>query len=889
MRLLRFLLRWLPSDFRREYGSDLLETAGDRWREASPSLGGFGRCRFWLREWLAVVRISIGLRWRRETGERGHRQKRRREAWMDGMWKDVQHAARSLIARPGFTLVAVATLGLGLGATTAMFSAVNSVLLRALPYRNADDILVLQQTDARDGASRGGVSAANMRDVARAARTLSHVSVATTYGFRLLEEGRAQSVRGWEVSQGFFEAIGGQAGLGRTFLPEEFAPGGERVVVLSHGTWKSRFGGDAGIVGRNLILDGVARTVIGVLPPDFKYPSASEVWVPRPPDPKDDEFRAGFRMQGVARLAPGTSAAQAQAELDRIAASLAKVYPTSNSNTGFRLIPLRQHLFGDVRSPLMLLLGAVGLVLLIAAANVAGLQLARGAVRSREYALRGALGASSRRILRLVSAESLLLAGVGGLLGIGLAYLGVELIRTLGPDHLPRIDELRIDGTVLSFALFAAVGSSLLAGIVPALRASRMGVRSPLSEGSRGNTRGPGTGRLRDHLVVAEIALALVLTIGAGLLIQSFDRLLDHELGFEPANRLAVQVFAYDAKDQPDLDFIQRGSEAIAAVPGVEAVGITTALPLADNQSVWSMGGEVRFTIADRVAPIAGSEPVARLSAIDGAYAGAMGIALKAGRGFTTADHPRSVPVVMVNEAFVRRHFSDRNPVGRRVTLLRRGAPESREIVGVLADVRPQGFESEPGPEAYVPLGQSLTTGGVTFVVKTAIDPASLARTIQEALWTTDPNQAIWASRPMTDLMWDWIRQRRFNTALILVFAALALSLAAIGVYGLVSFSVEQRVNELGIRRALGGQTQDILRMILRSALRLALAGAGLGLLGSVALTRLLQKMLVGIDPFDPLTFATLSVFVIAVALLAAFVPALRASRIDPMVALRTE
>lgn len=790
--------------------------------------------------------------------------------------------------RPGFTLVAVLTLGLGVGATTAMFSAVNSVLLRALPYRNADNILVLKQTDTRDGSSRVGVSAANMRDVGETARTLSHVAVANAYGFKLLKDAKARSVRGWVVSKGFFEVMGVQAQLGRTFVPEEFIKGGERVVLLSHGTWQSRFGGDADIVGRSLILDGAAHTVVGVLPPDFKYPSASEIWAPRTPQPWDDDTRAGAQMQGVARLAPGTTAAQTQAELNQIASNLAAVYPRSNRNTGFRAIPLRRHLFGDVQSPLMLLLGAVGVVLLIAAANVAGLQLARGAGKSREYAVRGALGASSRRILRMVSVESLLLASAGGAMGIGLAHLGVDLIQMLGPDHLPRIDELRIDGTVLSFALVATLGSALMAGLAPALRASRMGVPAALSGGSRGTTRGPGTSRLRDRLVIAEIALALVLTIGAGLLIQSLGRLLDNELGFDPENRLAVQVFAYDVNDQPNLNFVQRSLEAIAEMPGVKAVGITTALPLADNQSIWSMGGEARFTIDETAATIPGGEHVARLSTIDGAYASAMGITLNAGRTFTTQDHARSVPVALVNEAFVRRHFPDRDPVGRRITL-RRGASSSREIVGVLADVRPRGFESEPVPEIYVPLLQSLPTGGVTFVLKTTADLANLTAAVQEAIWKVDPNQAIWASRSMTDLVGDWIRQRQFNTVLLMVFAALALSLAAIGVYGLVSFSVEQRVNEVGIRRALGGQTPDILGMVLRRALTLALAGAGLGLIGSMALTRLLQGMLFDIDPFDPLTFAAISVLVIAVAMLAALVPALRATRIDPMVALKIE
>ncbi len=879
MKVLRILLWLLPGEFRRDYGSELLETAYDQWRESGPSLSRVGRIRFWLRQWFAAVRINVSLRSRRRILGGADNRVPRREDGMYGVWTDVRHAARSLIARPGFTLVAMLTLALGVGATTAMFSAVNSILFRALPYEDADNIVILKQTDS-DGSLEEGVSASNLRDVAATARTLSQASVAEAHGLRLVEDGRAISLRGWLVSEGFFEAIGGKAQLGRAFLPEEFFEGREKVVLLSHRTWQTRFGGDPEIVGRDLLLDGAAHTVIGVLAPNFKYPNASEVWGPRPVRSWDDEVRGRAQLEGVARLAPGITAAQAQAELDRIAEDLAEIYPDENANMGLRAIPLRQHLFGDVESPLFLLLGAVGLVLLIAAANVAGLQLTRAAGRSREYALRGALGASSWRILRLVTAESLLLAFAGGLMGIGLAYVGVDIIRALGPNHLPRVDELRIDGPVLAFALMAAVGSALIASIAPALRASRSDLHVALTDSSRGSTRGPRASRLRDRLVVAEIALALVLTIGAGLLVRSFDRLMDNELGFDPGSRLAVQVWAYDDNHQSQLDFFQRAVEEIGAVPGVEAVGLTTDLPLADDQSILSRGRTVPFTIDDRAVLIQGDQPLTGLAAVDGAYARAMGISLSAGRNFSTQDHSESPPVAMVNEAFVRRHFPDQDPVGQRITLQWR-AELSREIVGVLADVRRQGFESESQPEVYVALSQE-PSNGLTFIVKTATDPATLTTTVQEAMWTADPRQATWAIRPMTDLLQDWIRQRRFNMALLVAFAALALSLAVVGVYGLMSFSVEQRVHELGIRRALGGQTQDILGMVLRRGLTLALAGAALGLVGSAALTRLLQGMLFDIDPFDPLTFVALSVFVVTVAMLAAYLPAKRATRVEP-------
>jgi putative ABC transport system permease protein len=883
VKLLRILSSFLPAEFRHEYGGELLDTALERWREVESSLGPVGRARFWAREWVALLRLAADLRWGTVAGVAVAADG---EAEMDGVWRDVRHAARSLLARPGFTLVAVLTLGLGVGATTAMFSAVNSVLLRALPYRGVDEVFVVKQTNTRDGSTRQGVSAANMRDVAAATRTLSHASASHAYGFTLLEKGTAHSVRGWLVSQGFFEAIGGQARLGRTFAPEEFLAGREKAVVLGHASWQTRFGGDPHIVGRSLVLDGAVHTVVGVLPPDFKYPGASEVWAPRPPKPWDEGVRAGAGLQGVVRLAPGATAAQAQAELDQIAERLAEVYPRTNTATGFRLVPLRQQLFGEVRTPLMLLLGAVALVLLIAAANVAGLQLARGAGRLREYAVRGALGASSLRILRLVLVESLLLAGAGGLLGVALAALGVRLILLLGPDHLPRIDELRIDGTVLAFALMAAGASALMAGIIPALRASSVNPQAALNEKARGSTRGPRGRALGDRLVVVEIALALVLTIGAGLLIQSFDRLMDNELGFDPRGRLAVQVFAYDEQDRPNLAFVRRGMDAIRAIPGVQAVGVTTVLPLADNQLFAAAGGATRFTIDGR-AVAEGEEPAGWSIALDGDYAPSMGIAVRSGRTFGAYDHAQAPAVAMVNEAFVRRHFPNQDPLGARITITREGAAP-REIVGVLADVRAQGFESEPRPEMYVPLPQA-PAGGVTFVIRSATDTPPLTSAVHAALWSANANQAIWASSPMTDLLWDWTRQRQFNTSLLVAFAALALSLAAIGVYGLMSFSVEQRINELGIRRALGGQTGHILWMVLKRALTLALAGVGFGLIGSLALTRALQGMLFDIGRFDALTFVTLSALVIGVALFAALWPALRATRVHPLIAMRTD
>ncbi len=809
-------------------------------------------------------------------------------ARLQGLTQDIRFAARTLRRARGFTVVGILTLGVGIGAATAMFSAVHAVLLRGLPYRDAGEVVVLRQTDARDGTLAAGVSASNLDDLTGTVRTLASVGGADgPHGLRLVQDGRAISIRGWLVSEGFFETIGGRAHLGRLFLSEEFISGRDRVVILSHSTWQSRFSGDPAIVGRELVLDGATHKVVGVMQPDFKYPSVSEFWSPRPSNPADQALRARPIMDAVGRLVPGGSVAATQGELDRVALALAEKHPVANANLGLRVIRLREYLLGDVESPLMLLLGAVGLVLLIAAANVAGLELARGTARAREYALRVALGASSGRMLRLGIVESVLVGGAGAVLGIGLAYLGVYFIGILGPDHLARFHELRIDKTVLAFAVLAAVVSALAAGIIPALRAAKVAPQAALADGSRGSTVGPRASRLRDWLVGAEIAFALVLTIGAGLLVRSFYRLLDNELGFDPQHRLVAQVWAYDDEHQDRLDFFQRGKDEIAMLPGVTAVGLTTNPPLADDQSVMSRGLTVPFTIDGDPVPNPGEEPVAVLAGIDDSYPESMGIGIVAGRGFSIQDHALAPPVVMVNEAFARRHFTGRKVIGRRLTLNWRTS-ESRTIVGVLADVRPRGFESEPRPEVYVALSQE-SFNGLTFVMKTIANAASMTGAVQDALWEVDPSQATWAVRPMTELLWDWVRQRRFNTALLVAFAAIALCLAMIGISGLMAYSVEQRLGELGIRRALGGDTGDILWAVLRRGIAIAVAGVGLGLAGSFAVTRLLRGMLFAIDPFDPLTFAILSVFVVGVALFAAYLPARRAAHVDAMVALRLE
>ncbi|UCG84850.1 MAG: ABC transporter permease [Gemmatimonadota bacterium] len=899
MLLLRILVRTLPAEFRREFGHELLETIRNRWKDLRGGLRPVGKVLFWIRQGWAVVRESVELRkgagLRRAGAERGGWRganratngKRKSGALLEGLWSDVKQSARALAARPGFTVVAVLILSLGIGATTAMFSAVNSVLLRPLPYRDSENVVALYQFDSATGELFSGVSAANIRDLQEASELLSAAGVADPIGHDLVEDGRAVSLKSWAVSEGFLEAIGATPIVGRVFSPDEYQEGAERVVMMSHATWQSRFGADPDIVGNTIVLDNAPHTLVGVLPSEFKFPSAAELWSPRAPKPWDPPSRGAAYMGGAGRLAAGVTLTQAQAEVDRISAGLAEQYPRTNTDVSIRLVPLREHLFGDVKSPLFVLFGAVTLVLLIAAANVAGLQLARGAGRTREYSLRRALGASSGRLLRLVSVDSLLIAGTGCVLGVGLAFGGVELIRMMSPSHLPRIDELAMDRYVLVVAVLAAVLSAVVSGIVPALSASRTDLRVALTDGARGATQGGRTNRLRSQLVVGEIALALVLCIGAGLLIRSYDQLLANELGFDPEGLLAVQVFGYGDDGQPATDFFQTSQEEILSIPGVEAVALTTDLPTANDQSINSIEITVPFTIDDRAVPLPGQEPQVSVASISDHYPEVMGLRVIRGRSFSILDNSESAPVVMINEALARRHFPDQDAIGQRLTI-RYGRPVSWEIVGVLEDVRPRGYESEPRIEAYFPLAQ-FPSGSITFVVKAGVEPAQLTLPVQEAIWTVDPGQSVWASRTVEDLLWDWMKQRSFNSVLLVAFALLSLSLAAIGVYGLMSFTVEQRVSEFGIRRAMGAESGHIFKAVLRQGAVLASFGVALGLAGSVAFSAFLRGLLFGIGPFDPVTFVVLSAVVIASTLLAAFVPAHRATKVHPAVALRVE
>jgi putative ABC transport system permease protein len=871
----------MPRDFRREYEDEVCRVAEEQWRERADRMGWLGGTRFWAKQSWALVRAAADLGRPRPAATGG--------ATMDGFIQDLRLAARGLARRPGFTALTMTTLALGIGATTAIFSAVRAVLLRPLPYRDAEEIVVLSKGDVSSGVGGSGVSAANIRDFREAATLFDHVAVAQPWSLDLQVEGRAESLPTWTVSRGFFDAIGARPLLGRTFTDVDYDEGAPSIVVLSHRAWSVRFGSDPGVLGRPIQLDGQALTVVGVLPPDFRFPDAAELWIPRVPQSWDEQSRSADYMTGVARLSDGVSREQAQAEASRIAASLREAHPRLNADLDFRVVPLREHLFGDVRAPLLVIMAAVGFVLLIACANVAGLMLSRGAQRGRDYALRAALGAGSGRLISHVSAESLVLASGGCVLGVALTYGGVRMISALGPDHLPRIDELAVDGAVLVFALLVGGVSALLSGLAPSLRFSRPDLRAALGDGARGGTGGRAQTRGRSRLVVVQVAAAVVLLFGAGLLLRSFAVLLDRELGFDPTDRVAVQVFAYGyPTPEARQVFVEQVVAKLEALPGVTGVALTTNLPGANDGTIANIEVNVPFTIEGRTPPPPGQEPIAALSQVSRGYFDFMDIEVVTGREFDGSDNASGRPVMIVNETLARRHFGASDPLGEHALVQGTGAPVPREIVGVVRDVRPLGHASDPRPEVYLPLAQ-VGSGSLTFVVRAASNGAALTTPAMEAVWSVNPAQSVGGAASLEAILSEWLKERRFNLFLLTCFSVVALALAGIGLYGLISFSVERRVGELGIRRALGGRSGDLLRMVMGEGARLAGAGLALGFAAAWYLSRFMRGMLFEVEPTDPLTFALLGVLVFVIAALATLLPALRAVRVDPVEALRRE
>ena len=812
---------------------------------------------------------------------------------METILNDARYAVRTLLQRPGFALVAVAALALGIGANTAIFSVVNTVLLRPLPFEHPERLVTLSTELRRapqDG--RGSFSVPDLLDVQARASTLEYVATYQRSGTVLTEGGEPERIIGAAVNADYFPLFGVKPALGRVFTREEDRPGAESVIVLSHGLWQRRFGGDPTIIGRQITL-GAKTTVIGVMPQGFEFPirdDSQDYWEPIFSAPfmtkAEREVRGSRSLSVVARLKPGASIEQARAELDALSRQIERQSPESNTDVVFNAVSLHEEMTRDYRPALLVLLGAVALVLLIACANVANLLLARATARQKEIAIRTALGASRGRIVRQLLTESLLLSLVGGGAGLLLAAWGLDVLVAAGPADVPRLRDVHLDGQVLGFTLGVSALTSVLFGLVPALQASRPDPGDSLKEGGRGSTEG-GRGRMRGALIVAEVALSLMLLVGAGLLIRSFVRLLGTDAGFDAERVLALDIplsrSKYPQPEQQAAVFRQL-VERMRAVPGVREAGVVSNLPLSN------LDYELSFEIEGRPPSRPGEEPSADYTVAGADYFGAMKMRLLRGRLFDDRDTPEAPPAMLVSDAFARRFFPGEDPLGKRIRIDgEEGKHPPREIVGVVGDVRRGGLDVDAEPEFYVSYLQSPERR-LNLVLSTETpDAASLTQAARAAVREFDPNQLIWRTQTMDELLGKSLAPRRFNMMLLATFAGVALVLAGVGLYGVMSYTVTRRTHEIGIRMALGAQRGDVLRLVVSQGLALTLVGVALGLACALALSRVLTSLLFGISATDPLTYAVVALLLVAVALVACLVPARRATKVDPMVALRYE
>ena len=812
---------------------------------------------------------------------------------MTTLMQDLQYGVRMLLKSPGFTVIAVLTLSLGIGANTAIFSVVNAVLLRDLPFPDSDRIVTLWENNTIDGLERDDVSPANFLDWRDRQKSFEQLAFVNPYSLDYVGDGEPVTFRASLVSDGFFQILNATPLHGRIFAPDEYQAGNNKVVILSHGLWQQRFGSDVGVIGKKLTLDDEPMTVIGVMRSDFRlhlFDMDEEMWGPQVISEDLKSQRKATYLKVIGRLRPDVTIEQARAEMSGIATNLAAEYPSTNSGIGVTAVTLPDHVKGKWRLALLILLGAVGFVLLIACTNVANLLLARGADRERELAIRAAMGAGRGRLLRQLLTESLLIAVLGCAVGIILANWCVHLIVAFNPGDIPRIEEVQIDSVTLAFVTATGFLTALLFGIAPALKFSRPNLQRTLKES--GHTLSPSATRhlLRGGLVVTEIALAVVLLIGAGLLVRSFVRLINVDPGFSVDRVASLQIFIWGRYTTPDQRrvYVEETLGRIQAMPDVEAAGVTTALPILDSSATTS----VPLVIEGRPPRPSGEEPIAQQTIATSGYFPAIGVRLVRGRLFNQFDTSASLKVAIINETMAKRYWPDEDPIGKRISL-RRGSrgepgPISLEIAGVVTDLRQDGLDKTPRTEFFRPHSQS-PSGSLIYVVRTRSDAAALIPALRESLWKTSPDQPFYSVTTMERLVSDSLKARRFNLALLGAFAGLALLLALTGVYGVMSFVTRQRTHEIGVRVALGARTLDIARLVLGHGFKLAMIGTLVGAIAAFALTRLMTALLFGVTASDPATFAAVIVLLPAIALLACYLPARRAMKIDPLLALRYE
>jgi len=811
---------------------------------------------------------------------------------MEGLLKDIRYGVRSLLKHPGFTAIVVVTLALGIGASSAIFSVVNTVLLRPLPYRQANRLVAIQELTA-DG-KRVQVTPANFLDWRAQNTVFEQIAAILTRPANLALADTAERVDFAMTSANFFSVFGVEPQQGRLFIPADEQAGHAPVVVISHGLWQRRFGGDASLVGKPITLDGATYTVVGIAPAGFQYPDKTDVWVPpfrlapvmnERMDPT--QVRGYGMLAAVALLKPGVGLPQATSEMETITTRLRQQYPDTNNRRFNRVVSLHTHLVGETGPMLLLLFGAVGFVLLIACANVANLLLASAAARQKELAIRTALGASRLRLIRQLLTESVILALIGGALGFLLALWGVALMTRLLPQDFPRLGEIRLDWRVLGFTLVASVVTGILFGFAPSLQLSKTDVQDSLKEMGRGVSGSRRHNRLRNLLIVAEVALSVVLLVGAGLLFRSFLQLQAVNTGFTPQQVLTARLTPAGANYRTDADYISfydKTIQRISATPGVAVVGAINTLPL-------DKGPTAGFRIEGRPPLTTDKWPGGNYRTVSTDYFRAMNIPIVQGRAFTDRDTETAPLVMVVNQALAQRDFPNDNPIGKRINLgntNQQGQPVWFEIVGVAADVRSLELREPAAPEFYLSALQD-SFGSMFVVIRSTVEPTTVAGTIRQAAAEVDKSAAVSDIKTMDHVVSAAVTQPRFNLFLLGLFSCIALALSAAGIYGVTAYSVAQRTHEFGIRMALGAQVGDVLRMIIRQGMLLISVGVAVGLAASFALTRLLRTLLFGVSTTDPLTFVAITALLTLVALVACYVPARRATKVDPLTALRYE
>jgi putative ABC transport system permease protein len=799
---------------------------------------------------------------------------------MQNLWQDLRYGARMLKKNPGFTLIAVFMIALGLGANTAIFSVVNAILLRPLPFKDQERVvMVWNKGAAAAGGDRTPLAVSDLLDWRAQSHSFDGIAAFNYASFNVTGGEVPERMLGVGVTANFFAVLGVEAALGRTFHPNEDRPGAGLVVLLSDGYWRSHFGADPQVVGRALTLDGDSYTIVGVMPPGLKFPHREvKMWAAR--QVETPTRRGPYFLNGVARLKPGITVQQAVADTRAVKSGF------DSGNFDFNILPVNEYVVGEVRPALVALLVAVTLVLLIAAVNVANLTLVRTAARVKEISIRTALGAGRWRIIRQLLTESLLLALLGGLLGTLGAVWGIDLLVKLAPEDIPRLEQIGIDARVLGWTALITLMTGVVCGLTPSWQIARPNLNDALKDGGRGTTDGAGWRRWRSALVVAELALAMMLLVGAGLLVKSLWRLQQVDLGVNPERVLSAYFELPDHRynrPQQFTDFYARLLERAQALPGVESAALSNSLP--PDSTDFSDG----FGIEGQPA-VPGQLPmIAYVIRVSPDYFRALGIALRAGRYFTGADTAGAPRVTLINETLKRQFFPGEDPIGKRLNTGNEQQPIWNEIVGVVGDVKYNGLADKVQPAYYQPLAQTQSSG-ISLILKTeAADPLSLTAALRDAVKSVDKEVPLALIITMEQRLAYATAQPRFRTTLIALFAALALILACVGIYGVISYSVAQRTHEIGIRVALGAQARDILRLVVQQGLKLTLAGVGCGLLASLALTRLMQELLFGVSATDPLTFAVITLLLALVALLACLVPARRATKVDPMVALKCE